>query len=263
MYYIAYGSNMNLAQMARRCPGARVVGMGLLRGWKLTFNVHADNVPGGAEDATPAAALPCGAGDGIMGAMTARMRRAREVSAVVYAMADIHGMYDKYRAMLEQIGFCGDDELYVLGDVVDRGPQPVEVLRDMAARDNVFPILGNHDLTAADLLDYMRDFSLYEAVDVGERSFILVHAGLQNFDERRRLRDYGAEELILGRHDCGRRYFSDPSIFIVTGHTPTLTRTGRAEIYRENNNICIDCGAYLPEGRLACLRLDDLREFYV
>lgn len=42
MLYIAYGSNMNLEQMAYRCPDSYVVGNGKLKGWKLVFNVHAD-----------------------------------------------------------------------------------------------------------------------------------------------------------------------------------------------------------------------------
>ena len=36
--YIAYGSNMNLEQMARRCPTAVVVGHAMLENWKLVFN---------------------------------------------------------------------------------------------------------------------------------------------------------------------------------------------------------------------------------
>lgn len=35
--YIAYGSNLNLAQMAGRCPTAEVVGKTILRGWRLAF----------------------------------------------------------------------------------------------------------------------------------------------------------------------------------------------------------------------------------
>lgn len=40
---------------------------------------------------------------------------------MIYAVSDLHGCYDKYRKMLEQIKFCDTDTLYVLGDVVDRG----------------------------------------------------------------------------------------------------------------------------------------------
>lgn len=44
--YIAYGSNMNLEQMAYRCPGARIIGTASLDGWELAFmgrpgNAHA------------------------------------------------------------------------------------------------------------------------------------------------------------------------------------------------------------------------------
>ena len=47
MRYIAYGSTMNLEQMAFRCPGSKVVCNGLLYGWKLVFNTHADIIPTG------------------------------------------------------------------------------------------------------------------------------------------------------------------------------------------------------------------------
>ena len=36
-FYIAYGSNLNLEQMAHRCPTAEVVGAATLRGWRLWF----------------------------------------------------------------------------------------------------------------------------------------------------------------------------------------------------------------------------------
>jgi hypothetical protein len=36
--YIAYGSNLNLEQMARRCPTATVVGAAVMRNWRLVFN---------------------------------------------------------------------------------------------------------------------------------------------------------------------------------------------------------------------------------
>ena len=35
--------------------------------------------------------------------------------------------------------------MYVLGDAVDRGPEPIKVLQDMMKRSNVIFILGNHD----------------------------------------------------------------------------------------------------------------------
>ena len=53
MLYVAYGSNMNLEQMAFRCPNSKVVCRGKLKGWKLVFNVHADIIKGKKSDAVP------------------------------------------------------------------------------------------------------------------------------------------------------------------------------------------------------------------
>lgn len=36
-YYIAYGSNLNLSQMRRRCPTAKIIGTALLKNWELLF----------------------------------------------------------------------------------------------------------------------------------------------------------------------------------------------------------------------------------
>lgn len=51
-----------------------------------------------------------------------------------YMMSDIHGCYEEYRELLEKIGFDHDDELYVLGDAMDRGPEPIRVIRDLMRR---------------------------------------------------------------------------------------------------------------------------------
>ena len=65
-----------------------------------------------------------------------------------YCISDIHGEYDKYIALLKKINLKDEDTLYVLGDVVDRGPMPVAVLEDMSKRKNIYPLVGNHDLMA-------------------------------------------------------------------------------------------------------------------
>ncbi len=64
---------------------------------------------------------------------------------MIYAVSDIHGCYEEYCELLEKIHFSSEDTLYVLGDVVDRGPEPLKVIQDMMNRPNVYLILGNHD----------------------------------------------------------------------------------------------------------------------
>ncbi len=44
-YYLSYGSNLSVEQMARRCPDAKIVGMAVLKDWKLVFKLHADIIP--------------------------------------------------------------------------------------------------------------------------------------------------------------------------------------------------------------------------
>ncbi len=64
---------------------------------------------------------------------------------MTYAVSDIHGCYDKYKKLLEKLDLKEDDFLYVLGDVVDRGPDGPKILLDMMSRENVEFLLGNHD----------------------------------------------------------------------------------------------------------------------
>ena len=73
------------------------------------------------------------------------LKSLEEEKVMTYVMSDIHGCYEKYRSMLETIEFAGDDTLYVLGDVLDRGPDGFKILLDMAARPNVIGLLGNHE----------------------------------------------------------------------------------------------------------------------
>lgn len=71
---------------------------------------------------------------------------------MTYAVSDIHGCYDKYKKLLQTIGFGPDDTLYFLGDAIDRGPYGFKVLLDMASRPNVLGIKGNHEAMAMDVL---------------------------------------------------------------------------------------------------------------
>lgn len=70
-------------------------------------------------------------------------------------MSDLHGQYNKYQRMLEQICFCDDDILYILGDICDRGEDSAEIYLDVIPRKNVFVIKGNHEMLAEEKLEYL------------------------------------------------------------------------------------------------------------
>ena len=234
---------------------------------------------------------------------------------MIYVISDIHGCYDEYIELLNKINLKDSDTVYVLGDVVDRGPHPVKVLQDMMMRVNVFPIIGNHDYVALlllkklcvevtednaedylseqdlqdymhwladggqttideflklsveereELIEYMEEFSVYEELEVNGREFVLVHAGLNGFEEDKDMEDYSLADLLFYRADYTKKYFNAESKLLVTGHTPTprLRADKKPLVYEENGHIALDCGCVYG-GQLAAYCLDTGECVYV
>ena len=218
--------------------------------------------------------------------------------------------------MLEKIQFKSTDTLYVLGDVIDRGPDGCKILLDMMGRPNVVPILGNHEFSAAicmpflmeevtdqsletldntrlaalndwvlngagttlrelkqlsqwerdDILDYIREMEIYAEVTVDGKDFVLVHAGLNHFSPKKPLDKYELQDFLFDRPDLNAVFFEDK--YLIHGHTPTrvlLEEAGEPpedKIVIRGKKIAVDCGAAFG-GRLGCLCLDTMKEFYV
>ena len=81
---------------------------------------------------------------------------------MIYAMSDLHGSYDEFIKALEVIDFNDEDELYVVGDIMDRGKNPIKLLQDMMMRPNVFPIIGNHDYMALTVLKKLCEKGIFQ-----------------------------------------------------------------------------------------------------
>ena len=118
-----------------------------------------------------------------------------------FVIGDVQGCYDELQALLAHIQFdVAKDTLWFTGDLVNRGPKSLEVLRFVRHLPRVICVLGNHDLTLLalaytkltlrhhtlddilnapdkeDLLNWLRQRPLLYQDDIF--NCILVHAGI-------------------------------------------------------------------------------------
>ncbi len=129
-----------------------------------------------------------------------------------------------------------------------------------APTEEAFMGLGKDEQEA--ILDYIVNFSIYETVEIGENTFVLTHAGIDNFKKEKELHEYELYDFITGRMNYNKVYSDD--FYLVSGHTPTglIDKAYDRKIFRKNNHIAIDCGAVF-ERPLGCICLDTMEEFYV
>ena len=74
---------------------------------------------------------------------------------MVYVTSDLHGFpLSHFLTLLKQADFGPEDDLYILGDVIDRGDGGIELLCWIMEQENVELLLGNHEvmLLACDFL---------------------------------------------------------------------------------------------------------------
>ncbi|MBQ4091240.1 MAG: metallophosphoesterase [Clostridia bacterium] len=106
------------------------------------------------------------------------------------------------------------------------------------------------------ILDYLSDMTLYEEVTVGGKDYLLAHAGIAGYRDGVELDSLEPEAFFTEPLDMTKRYFSDKTVIV--GHEPTAD----GKILYGNGSINIDCGE-AREGRVGCLRLEDMKEFYI
>ena len=179
-----------------------------------------------------------------------------------YCVSDIHGEYELFCALLDKIGFCDTDEMYICGDIVEKGDSSVRLLNYVSSLPNVHAIIGNHEyaflkfynrllaespedfdavlrrlrayfpedgkLLEWELMDWLERLPTY----IEREDFICVHAGMP-------LDPSGAplplalaedEELLYDRRfkDPACTYSGERCVFF--GHTETECVIGRPEI---------------------------------
>lgn len=191
-------------------------------------------------------------------------------------IGDVHGHYNGLMTLLEAIAPASEDQVYFLGDLIDRGPQSAAVV-DFVKQNSYSCLLGNHEQMLLDVLgrrgsnqvqqawlynggyatvnsyknatipqdhlEWMRLLPTY--LDLGD--IWLAHAGV---DPRIPLEKQTAEQLCWVReefHSIRQPYFPDK--LIVIGHTITFTLPGVSpgKLAQGRGWLDIDTGAYHPK----------------
>ena len=239
---------------------------------------------------------------------------------MIYVLSDIHGQKRRFDSILKQIDLRPADTLYVLGDVIDRNPHGIKILRQLMSMPNAKLILGNHErmmldalcgsdnlagmdlrghqeqcverwyrnggkvthnylkcirkTLRAEIFEYLEKLPLNEEVLVKGKRFILVHAApIKLFEEYRSFTKYKtAKDFALWyRFNESDKYPCEETVIFGHSKTNHFQQGEPLHIWYGQGLIGIDCGSSAPEwndpastlkGRLACLRLDDMKEFY-
>lgn len=191
-------------------------------------------------------------------------------------IGDVHGHYDGLNKLLETIAPDSDDQVYFVGDLIDRGPKSAQVVQ-LVRENNFHCVLGNHEQllleafpnskvshmalqawlqsggqstvasynkpeTLLENLDWMRTLPTY--LDLGD--IWLAHAGLHpklSIDQQTSHEYCWIREEF---HSMPRPYF--PNKLIITGHTITFTLPGvpPGALAQGQGWLDIDTGAYHP-----------------
>ena len=116
---------------------------------------------------------------------------------MIYVISDLHGFpFGKFRELLQSAGFSDADQLYVLGDVVDRGADGVEYLLWLKEQSNAELILGNHEATMrkCDFLFAPNALELMKKLDNEQRVSLSIWMSNGAEETVRGLFSRGAEE---------------------------------------------------------------------
>jgi serine/threonine protein phosphatase 1 len=81
--------------------------------------------------------------------------KGRILFMATYVISDIHGEYERFMELLEEIELKDTDTLYILGDILDRGEHPIKVVLKLMEMPNAFCIVGNHEVMALECLRFL------------------------------------------------------------------------------------------------------------
>ena len=130
---------------------------------------------------------------------------------MIYLTSDIHGDCRTFEKMLHKIRFTKQDQMYILGDAVDKGKENLRLIALIREADNIGLINGNHEYLCErylegiigasfwdacgglstrkevdvlpesekeDLAGYLKSLPIYKNIIIEENRYFLTHSGL-------------------------------------------------------------------------------------
>lgn len=189
---------------------------------------------------------------------------------MLYAIGDIQGCHAEFCQLLELIGFSPtEDRLWLVGDLVNRGPASLEVLREVKALgDAAVTVLGNHDLhlltVAAGHRPAHRDDTIVEILAAPDRAELidwLLHQPLVALEDERLMVHAGllpswtpASALMLSREVQVKLASDDAGRFlsVLYGDAPYVWRDDLEgdDRLRAIVNVCTRLRFCAADGRM-------------
>lgn len=153
----------------------------------------------------------------------------------IFAISDIHGHYDEFVRIIKKIKFQkGIDKLYILGDIVDRGPESIKLLSliwnlQIHYPETVKVLRGNHDQ------EFLKVITMMSKGETYTEEAWNMYAGftgddLNTVDVFHKLFDVDAKTKLINWLSQLPYYIEDgPYIFVHAAINPTLTMDKQTE----------------------------------
>ena len=217
---------------------------------------------------------------------------------MTYVIADICGNYQKFKELMDNVLISDSDTLYILGNTVDFGDEPMELIEDISMRANVYAVAGSRDYLAARMLygfdkmlkggttpdaSYISEMTAwvseggqttldgFRALDADSREGVLDYLSEMTLYEEANVK--GKTYILMSRGianydaDTDLEDYEPEDFFAEDAEAPEIKDaivvvggepTKSGKIERDGNIIRINCG-----NKLACLCLENGKEFYV
>ena len=155
---------------------------------------------------------------------------------MIYVISDLHGYpLERVKELLSKAAFGSNDYCFVLGDVIDRGDEGIDILRWMSLQPNMELILGNHEammLSNRFILDEVTDESIssINAERISNLSTWLSNGAQPTLNALKKLSNDQAEYIF--------EYIEDSSLYVtlnIDGKKFLLTHSGLGNFRSEKN----------------------------